>query len=47
MQKASVTPAEVQRYLEYDQRHGAKYVEGDDGGGAGGQGAGAEEEEPW
>jgi hypothetical protein len=28
-QKASVTAAEVQRYLEYDARHGAKYVDYD------------------
>lgn len=27
VQKASVTKEEVERYLEYDLRHGAKYVE--------------------
>jgi hypothetical protein len=26
-QKASVTKGEVHRYLEYDARHGAKYIE--------------------
>lgn len=26
-QKASVTQEEVQRYLLYDERHGAKYVQ--------------------
>ena len=26
-QKASVTPEEVQRYIAYDKRHGAKYIE--------------------
>lgn len=26
-QKASVTTEEVHRYLEYDARHGAKYIE--------------------
>jgi len=28
-QKASVAPEEVLRYVEYDQKHGARYVEGD------------------
>jgi len=29
-QKASVTTEEVQRYLQYDLRHGAKYIESAD-----------------
>lgn len=27
-QRASVTPAEIQRYEEYNARHGAQYVQG-------------------
>lgn len=27
-QRASVTPADILRYEEYNERHGAKYVEG-------------------
>jgi len=30
-QKASVTTEEVHRYLEYDARHGAKYIEAQNG----------------
>jgi hypothetical protein len=29
-QRASVTPAEIARYEEYNERHGAKYAEGGD-----------------
>lgn len=42
-QRASVTPAEIQRYEDYNARHGAQYVQGT----ADGAGGGDEDEEDW
>lgn len=40
-QRASVTPAEISRYEDYNERHGAKYVP------VGGQGDAGMDEEDW
>lgn len=37
-QRASVTPAEIQRYEEYNARHGAQYVQGAEEGDVDGDG---------
>jgi hypothetical protein len=42
-QRASVTPAEIQRYEDYNARHGAQYVQGT----AGGAGDGDEDDDDW
>jgi hypothetical protein len=42
-QRASVTPTEIQRYQEYNARHGAQYVQGTADGAADGE----EDEEDW
>jgi hypothetical protein len=42
-----VTPAEIERYELYNERHGAKYVPLGGGGGGGGGGGAEEEEDDW
>jgi hypothetical protein len=42
-QRASVTPAEIQRYEDYNARHGAQYVQGT----ADGAGDGDEDDDDW
>jgi len=42
-QRASVTPAEILRYEEYNSRHGAQYVKGAEDGGVDGN----EDDDDW
>lgn len=45
-QRASVTPAEIARYEQYNARHGAQYVAAASGGGPEGDG-GTDDEDDW
>lgn len=42
-QRASVTPAEIQRYEQYNARHGAQYVQGAEDGAV----DGVDDEDDW